>query len=251
MVAAKTPDATPDQSPAARATANSTPVMTDRPTRSRRRSRCDQDRHAAGRQQDRHHHRRLQRQDPGSDDPGQCRGRSRAENAPSRSEDSPSRRGTAPSPTSRPTARAHQCVFAHRAAVPPDKSDAPRIAIVVAGLGISASGTADAFTKLPAPVTFAIAPYGADLARARRARRSGEARSAAAGADGAVRLSQQRLRPADAAYLADARPEYRPAALADEPLLRLCRHRRLHGRALYRLRSRRLRRCCARPPSAD
>jgi polysaccharide deacetylase 2 family uncharacterized protein YibQ len=39
----------------------------------------------------------------------------------------------------------------------------PRIAIVVGGLGISASGTADAFTKLPAPVTFAITPYGTDL----------------------------------------------------------------------------------------
>ena len=38
----------------------------------------------------------------------------------------------------------------------------PRIAIVVGALGISASGTADAFSKLPAPVTFALAPYSTD-----------------------------------------------------------------------------------------
>jgi polysaccharide deacetylase 2 family uncharacterized protein YibQ len=47
----------------------------------------------------------------------------------------------------------------------PNKKDSPRIAIVIGGLGISASGTADAFGKLPAPVTFAIAPYGIDLDR--------------------------------------------------------------------------------------
>ncbi len=54
-------------------------------------------------------------------------------------------------------------LFAHPRALPVEKRTAPRIAIIVAGLGISASGTADAFAKLPAPVTFAIAPYGADL----------------------------------------------------------------------------------------
>jgi polysaccharide deacetylase 2 family uncharacterized protein YibQ len=61
-------------------------------------------------------------------------------------------------------------LFAHPLKLGADKRDAPRIAVIVAGLGISASGTADAFAKLPAPVTFAIAPYGADLpALARRA----------------------------------------------------------------------------------
>jgi uncharacterized protein len=55
-------------------------------------------------------------------------------------------------------------VYAHPRQVPPDKAGAPQIAIVIAGLGISASGTADAFARLPPPVTFAIAPYGADLA---------------------------------------------------------------------------------------
>ena len=54
-------------------------------------------------------------------------------------------------------------IFAHPRQLPAGKSDTPQIAIIVAGLGISASGTADAFAKLPAPVTFAIAPYGADL----------------------------------------------------------------------------------------
>jgi polysaccharide deacetylase 2 family uncharacterized protein YibQ len=55
-----------------------------------------------------------------------------------------------------------------------DRPNAPRIAIVVAGLGISAIGTSDALAKLPGPVTLAFAPYGADLERlAARARESG------------------------------------------------------------------------------
>lgn len=50
----------------------------------------------------------------------------------------------------------------------------PRIAIVVGSVGISASGTADALSKLPAPVSFALAPYGADLEKlAARARGEG------------------------------------------------------------------------------
>ena len=55
--------------------------------------------------------------------------------------------------------------------LPANRKDAPRIAIVIGGVGISASGTADAFSKLPAPVTFALAPYAADLDKlAERAR---------------------------------------------------------------------------------
>ena len=62
-------------------------------------------------------------------------------------------------------------VYAQPRELPADRKGAPRIAIVIAGVGISASGTADAFTKLPAPVTFAVAPYGADLQKlAERAR---------------------------------------------------------------------------------
>jgi polysaccharide deacetylase 2 family uncharacterized protein YibQ len=53
--------------------------------------------------------------------------------------------------------------YAHPLQLPPNRKDSPRIAIVIGGLGISASGTADAFGKLPGPVTFAIAPYGIDL----------------------------------------------------------------------------------------
>jgi uncharacterized protein len=55
-----------------------------------------------------------------------------------------------------------------------DRPNAPRIAIVVAGLGVSAIGTSDALAKLPGPVTLAFAPYGADLDRiAARAREGG------------------------------------------------------------------------------
>lgn len=54
-------------------------------------------------------------------------------------------------------------LYAHPRQMPAGKTDAPRIAIIVGGLGISASGTADAMSKLPAPVTLAVAPYGASL----------------------------------------------------------------------------------------
>ena len=61
--------------------------------------------------------------------------------------------------------------YAHPRQLPGNKKDSPIIAVVIGGLGISASGTADAFAKLPATVTFALAPYGADLEKlAERAR---------------------------------------------------------------------------------
>jgi uncharacterized protein len=44
------------------------------------------------------------------------------------------------------------------------KADAPRIVIVVGGLGLSRAMTQDAIASLPADVTFAFAPYGHDLA---------------------------------------------------------------------------------------
>jgi polysaccharide deacetylase 2 family uncharacterized protein YibQ len=66
----------------------------------------------------------------------------------------------------RPSAR-----YAHPRQLSSNKKDSPVIAIIVGGLGISASGTADAFVRLPPTVTFALAPYGADLEKlAERAR---------------------------------------------------------------------------------
>jgi len=53
--------------------------------------------------------------------------------------------------------------YASPRALPPAMKDLPRIAIIVGGIGISAAGTADAAGMLPAPVTFALSPYGADL----------------------------------------------------------------------------------------
>jgi len=51
------------------------------------------------------------------------------------------------------------------------KPNSPQIAIVIAGLGISATATTEAINKLPGAVTFAFAPYGVDLDRvAARAR---------------------------------------------------------------------------------
>ena len=47
----------------------------------------------------------------------------------------------------------------------PTRPDSPRVAIVVGGLGIGASATQDALTKLPGPVTLAFPPYGSDVER--------------------------------------------------------------------------------------
>jgi hypothetical protein len=66
----------------------------------------------------------------------------------------------------RPSAR-----YARPRELPANKKDSPLISIVIGGLGIGASGTADAFAKLPSTVTFALAPYGTDLEKlAERAR---------------------------------------------------------------------------------
>lgn len=53
-------------------------------------------------------------------------------------------------------------------------SDAPRIAILVGGLGLSAVSTSDAIAKLPPEMTLAFAPYGANLqAQVNKARGDG------------------------------------------------------------------------------
>jgi hypothetical protein len=56
----------------------------------------------------------------------------------------------------------------------PGKPDAPRVAIVIGGLGVSAAASADALNKLPPAVTFALMPYASDVAQlAARARSDG------------------------------------------------------------------------------
>ncbi len=64
--------------------------------------------------------------------------------------------------------------FAQPAKALPGKPDAPRIAIIVSGLGVSDSATADAIAKLPGAVTLGFMPYGNDVAAlAGRARARG------------------------------------------------------------------------------
>jgi len=59
---------------------------------------------------------------------------------------------------------------ADKAATP----DTPRVAIIIAGLGIGSSTTEDAFAQMPAAVTFALTPYASDAAQlAARARAAG------------------------------------------------------------------------------
>ncbi len=65
-------------------------------------------------------------------------------------------------------------VYARPVLTTADKPNAPRIAIVVGGLGIGGAMTSDALGKLPGPVTLALAPYGSNLAElAARARGDG------------------------------------------------------------------------------
>jgi uncharacterized protein len=62
-----------------------------------------------------------------------------------------------------PDGRRPRDVYAR--ATPKIPQDAPRIAIIIGGLGISQSGTQRAIEQLPEDVTLAFAPYGASLRR--------------------------------------------------------------------------------------
>jgi uncharacterized protein len=65
-------------------------------------------------------------------------------------------------------------VFARPVKAIPGKPNAPRVAIVVGGLGIGTVGTVDALGKLPGPVTVAFNAYGGELpAHVARAREAG------------------------------------------------------------------------------
>jgi len=56
----------------------------------------------------------------------------------------------------------------------PGRPDAPRVALIIDGLGVSAAATADAIARLPGPVTLGFVPYGTDVASlSGRARRTG------------------------------------------------------------------------------
>ena len=54
-------------------------------------------------------------------------------------------------------------VYARKPSSDEGNPDGPQIAIVVGGLGVSATATANALSKLPGAVTFAFTPYGNDL----------------------------------------------------------------------------------------
>jgi uncharacterized protein len=63
--------------------------------------------------------------------------------------------------------------FAQPVSPIPGRPDAPRIALIVGGLGVSAKATAEAIAKLPGPVTLAFVPYGSDAALVAHARGAG------------------------------------------------------------------------------
>jgi polysaccharide deacetylase 2 family uncharacterized protein YibQ len=59
-------------------------------------------------------------------------------------------------------ARAY-ALYAAKRDVPAKEKDWPRIAVIVGGLGVSASGTTAALAELAPPITFALSPSGSDL----------------------------------------------------------------------------------------
>jgi hypothetical protein len=65
-------------------------------------------------------------------------------------------------------------VYARAVKAAPGQKAGPKVAIVLGGLGVSASVTGQAISKLPGPVTFAFTPYGTDVDRlATKARADG------------------------------------------------------------------------------
>lgn len=63
-------------------------------------------------------------------------------------------------------------VFARPVKALGGRAGAPRVALIVGGLGVSATATSAAITQLPGPVTLAFMPYGAELERLAASARS-------------------------------------------------------------------------------
>jgi polysaccharide deacetylase 2 family uncharacterized protein YibQ len=63
--------------------------------------------------------------------------------------------------------------FAQPAKALAAKPDAPRIALIVSGLGVSTKTSSEVIARLPGPVTLAFVPYGTDAALVGRARARG------------------------------------------------------------------------------
>ncbi len=111
---------------------------------------------------------------------------------------------------------------------------APRVAIMVDGLGVNAEGTENAIARLPGAISLGFAPYGGDLER-----EAAEAR--AAGHEIWLQAPMEPFTyPTDNPgphTLLDGVPDRENlefAALADVALHRLCRHRQLSRRTIHR-----------------
>jgi Divergent polysaccharide deacetylase len=123
--------------------------------------------------------------------------------------------------------------YAQPRQLPPNKKDSFLIAVIVGGVGISTSGTADALAKLPASITFALTPYGADLEKLAERARSQQHEMLLQVPMEPFNYPDNDPGPANAADLVDLGAESRPATLADEPFPRLRRSHELYGRAIY------------------
>ncbi len=68
-----------------------------------------------------------------------------------------------PIPRIAPDGTRPSALYARKATSGQSNPDGPQVAIVIGGLGVSATSTADALSRLPPDVTLAFTPYGGDL----------------------------------------------------------------------------------------
>lgn len=73
----------------------------------------------------------------------------------------PSRHG--PIPKIAPDGQRPSDIYARKPSAEKRNPDGPQVAIIVGGLGVSATATANALSKLPGAVSLAFTPYGTDL----------------------------------------------------------------------------------------
>ena len=85
-------------------------------------------------------------------------------------------------------------VYARTTSASMQMSDAPKIAIVLGGMGLNQELTAKAIKALPGDVSFAFAPYGENLQVAGQQGARRRSRNHAAASDGALRLSGHQSR---------------------------------------------------------
>ncbi len=125
-------------------------------------------------------------------------------------------------------------VYAQPRPLPAALKDMPRIAIVIGGLGIRASGTAEGLLENAGTGVFPRCRLTRPMSEKMAERARGETRSAAAGADGAVRLPDNDPGPQTLLTSVTAEQNVDRLQWLMSRFRGLCRRHQLYGRALHR-----------------